>query len=203
MIEMEGPTHPPFGQCLSLEMRDVELDQLRYEECCGAPSGPSSVLFCMHCTVEGSVNRRMGQLRGPPKAPALIAEDIGNGLIGNISAARADRIDCAEYRRTPRTRLGLAGTGTHRTSGRGQWRATSSRKQSVLGMGRRSSRRQQDTLEAPLQHIKRFAQAERMHLGPGPRIELEYKLLEVVQNELSESSVKAIFQAVTLVDKMG
>ena len=56
---MEGPTHPPFGQYLSLETRDVELDERRYEKCCRAPSGPAYVLFCMHCTVEGSVNLGM------------------------------------------------------------------------------------------------------------------------------------------------
>ena len=36
---MEGPTHPPFRQCLSLETRDCELDQRHYG-CCEALSGP-------------------------------------------------------------------------------------------------------------------------------------------------------------------
>ena len=58
-------------------MRDFELDQRRYEKCPGAPSGPASVMSCMHCTQEGSVNSDTRSARGgldqaptPPPPPA-------------------------------------------------------------------------------------------------------------------------------------
>ena len=48
---MEGPTVPPFGQCLSLETTDFELDQRRYEKCCGPEW--TCICFVLHALHRG------------------------------------------------------------------------------------------------------------------------------------------------------